>query len=917
MRCPIPLLFCFWLLGAPFSLSAALPTEGLPLDLSPVANMALADELPGDRRGGWTDQGRGNDLASLKPGRLFAEGLLFNVPDPARHEGRSSLLLSGPNRDYFPKTVTLPLAAGTKFSHLYLLHATAWTPGSNAVVGTLTVRYEDGSEVTREVRARQDVADWWAPAALPNAHPVWQAEGTDGPFGLYASRFEFPEKTAKELIFASTGTAVWGIVAATIHDREIRFKPVPKMSMKSGPDWSELPAISLGIEPGSVFDFSSLNDAPAGRYGAIRATPTGHFEFTDRPGERVKFWGVNLTFGANFPDKAQADRLAERLARSGYNTVRFHHYDRGLVRNGGKSYEFDPERLDRLEYLFAACKRRGLYINIDLYTVRQFSQEEIPELGRPVWFEFKGLVPLFESAFTAWKRFTSALLTHRNPHTGLTWAEDPALIGICPINEDTLSKIITFYKLEELYAGVFEGWLALPQNAWAQKLEKPVAYNRFLIEVQQRSDARMRAHLRSLGVKGLLTGANWMTYEETNYLREHYDYVDQHGYWDHPTYPAGQWKLPAKFHQGSATNKLAAFPRNQMSSRIFGRPFVITEFTYCWPNRYRAEGAALSAAYASLQDWDGMYHFNYSDVSGDKSYPATMFELASDPIRLLSDRVAALIFRAGWIKPAPSALAATVHLETSFAGSKEFTWPFSNLGLVTRIGSVNGDTSSSLTNELVQRFNLRALVSDRASHWQSPVALPVFPANTLLIPRLEEVGAIPRASIDQASNLFKSETGQIELQGEARRFKLVTDHAECLALPADASDAGAFARVRNRAVAAGLYVAAVDRQPLAQSHRVLVLFLTDLVNTGSQFSGENREVLDERGDLPYLVRKGSAELQLKVAQPESWQVWSVDPTGRRIRALHPKITPDGLALELSTAAGPDGVAFAYELLRKN
>jgi len=43
--------------------------------------------------------------------------------------------------------------------------------------------------------------------------------------------------------------------------------------------------------------------------------------------ERVRLWGVNFSFEANFPTHADAQQIAERLARAGINAVRLHHMD--------------------------------------------------------------------------------------------------------------------------------------------------------------------------------------------------------------------------------------------------------------------------------------------------------------------------------------------------------------------------------------------------------------------------------------------------------------------------------------------------------------------------------------------------------------------------------------------------------------
>lgn len=91
-----------------------------------------------------------------------------------------------------------------------------------------------------------------------------------------------------------------------------------------------------------------------------------------------------------------------------------------------------------------------------------------------------------------------------------------------------------------------------------------------------------------------------------------------------------------------------------MAARIFGKPFVITEFNFVKPNLYRAEGGPLIGAYSALQDWDGLYRFAWShsrnSVVGIN--PPTMFDAANDPLVQLSDRIAVLMFRRGDVEAA-------------------------------------------------------------------------------------------------------------------------------------------------------------------------------------------------------------------------------------------------------------------------
>ena len=76
----------------------------------------------------------------------------------------------------------------------------------------------------------------------------------------------------------------------------------------------------------------------------VRVSETGHlvlseevpvFSSTDirsnptvKEGERIRFMGMNMTFTAGFPPRDMASKVAGRLAKFGFNGVRFHHIDK-------------------------------------------------------------------------------------------------------------------------------------------------------------------------------------------------------------------------------------------------------------------------------------------------------------------------------------------------------------------------------------------------------------------------------------------------------------------------------------------------------------------------------------------------------------------------------------------------------------
>ena len=77
--------------------------EASSIDITPVVNMAFRDDISDDKKGGWTDQGPGNDMRMLKTGRRRFSGIPFEIIDPAKNNGKSCIVLAGPGSGIFPQ----------------------------------------------------------------------------------------------------------------------------------------------------------------------------------------------------------------------------------------------------------------------------------------------------------------------------------------------------------------------------------------------------------------------------------------------------------------------------------------------------------------------------------------------------------------------------------------------------------------------------------------------------------------------------------------------------------------------------------------------------------------------------------------------------------------------------------------------
>jgi len=696
--------------------------------------------------------------------------------------------------------------------------------------------------------------------------------------------------------------------------------PFPAAKIEAGPDWTPF-ASSVDIEPGSVFDRSRLLAAPAGKSGRVEVSPSGQFVFAES-GERARFWGVNLCFDSLLLAAEQADQIADRMARAGYNTVRLHHYDGLLADKNGSSYDLNPEKLDQLEYLFAALKKRGIYVTLDLYTFRGFPLEEIPDLGYalryPVNTLFKLLVPVSENAFASWKKFARNLLTHRNPYTGLTWAEDPALVSVCMINEDSV-----FFggisrrkpELIALYDKAFSAWLARQPGSVTSGQPQDALFNRFLVEIKKQSDARMEAYLREIGVQCLVTSDNNVNKEAQVYVRDQYDFVDNHEYWNHPV-PLGS---NVGVNQNSAIVSGLWLPRELMPSRIFGKPYTITEYNFCWPNAARAEAGLLMPAYAGLQDWDAIYCFDYSSRDSSAMFTPKavegsgfLFSIVSDPIGMLTDRIAATLFLHGGIAPAKGALSYLVDpalmLEGKRAETPKLPEAFSRLGLITRIGSL--PATSPHISAIAKRSGIEAFVT--RSPQPPALSLPVFSLQPDIMPDLIRDGLLPAQPAD---GTIESSTRQIAVSPTKGFARLVTDYAECFVLPAGQTQQGRRVAVESNDAFSAVYVVSADDQPLAATSRLAVLHLTDVLPSETTFTDNHRTVLQKFGGMPYLIRRGTAEISLSLpATDKPWSIWAIDPAGRRLYPV--ECTQEKGLLKFTAATiSPSGTALAYEIVR--
>jgi hypothetical protein len=734
------------------------------------------------------------------------------------------------------------------------------------------------------------------------------------------------------------------------------------VTINAGPDWVPL-EVCLDIEPGSALDFSDLvpRHAPAGKFGRVVATRQGKFAF-ENCATPSRFYGVDLCCSSQYLPHELADRLADRLVRLGYNAVRIHHYERELVERVPGGIRLRPDKLDQFDYLFAAFKQRGIYVTTDLYVSRLVALADVYE-GRPDgsqltaparsdgWtFEnfynvgptdfgvqsFKMAVYVNDRAYENYKAFARVLLGHRNPYTKLRYADDPALAWLSLMNEDCPGNFIAGLsgRLREDWQRAWNRWLAdrypdrtalagalgnlaegqdpaqgtVPLPGIRGQTPDVVLFNTFLAEVQRRFFERTRTFLRDeMHCRALLSDCNgWTNPVQVQAVRSEFDYVDDHFYVDHPEYLSHLRLPPSRSGNGNPVAGGATGGRACAFTRLFGKPFTITEFNYCGPGQYRGVGGMLTGALASLQDWDGLWRHVYSYNRENITRPAAMyyFDIAADPLTQAAERAGLCLFLRGDLQPAKHSVAITSTPEALLkpaATSCDRTPAWNSLAWLTRVGWAVGDAPQGRECDLPLAFS---------GTEAKPLAAG---AGKTILDAFRQRGWLPPANrTDVNKNRIQSESGEVTI--DAPESVLTVDTART---------AGGFApagkRIETHAATievldtcATVWVSSLDGEPIPRSKRLLITHLTDLQNSGTRYADRGRQLLTAWGQLPHLVRVGRAAVTLHLQRAEGAKVYSLAVDGKRTGEVPARAASGSLSIPLSVSA--DGKArMLYEI----
>ena len=644
-----------------------------PLDISGQANMGFADEVEGDGKGGWTDQGPKNDMSSFKNfGSQKFWNIPFNIINPDKNEGKSCIILRGQNNEAFPISAEVPV--NTTAGGIYVLHSTAYGAGEKA--GRYSFVYEDGTSAYFDIVGDQHIKDFWGTLENNFTRVAWKgsnASSANITLNIFALNNPHPDKTIKLIRFESDGEGQFINIVGVTLAKELPIFPAMAMTGESNPGvvrygiaaWKKYTDPDENVAQENVLNMSEYLDAPAGKYGLL-LSKGDKFIFED--GTVAKFWGTNIVGNAAFPTMQEAEEIASRLSRSGYNLVRFVNLD---------NEELTDERLDKLSYFLKLLKDNGIYAYFSLLGNEKGDGDKITD-GWKIDGIFRD--DLIEKK----AEFTKKLLTHKNKYTNTAIGKDEMLVMIDMADQNSMfdmeygftvlnvndensmaeltqkfnkflkKKYSTTGKLSRVYSDLLstesiEKGTVIINGNWRYGIfdeNRKADVIEFFIQLQNDYYQKMKSVINSCGCKALVSGFTnrWdnviplhsIANSQTDFVPMNTMFsmgVDRTKDWpyltelkDNTIFLDVDSTVSSDGHDGKSLINL-------VKTKVDGKPFVVSEWGAANISKQYGENSIVMAAISAQQGWTPIqYCFIYGEINKDKI--SDVYSTYNNPVTL-------------------------------------------------------------------------------------------------------------------------------------------------------------------------------------------------------------------------------------------------------------------------------------------
>ncbi len=686
----------------------------------------------------------------------------------------------------------------------------------------------------------------------------------------------------------------------------------PSEDSPNGPDdWFPVIYDDDPFSPRSVIDMSSLVESPAGKYGYLKRDGAA-LKFEKRDTEE-KFWGcgANLNFGKQ--TRPQLTQRIKYLRKHGVKMIRQHPVfsELGPLSNG----RFDEERLDEFDWWVAELKKHGIYSTWsvfyplligpdDGYDPKLFA--ELARQGNEGLRSTSGLVIVERELQDLQLRYLEALLTHRNPYTGLRYVDDPALAVLEVHNEDSIfwhsplndlrdpkkfplhsqrlrkrwfewvkRKYGNETALKQAWGRIrpgdsfANGELALmgayhlggngPLHEFKGQASRAADYIEFLTELQREFYQRRDREVRTLGFKAVTVTTAWRSggpaADPANlYTDTAADMIDRHNYFGGGAgghnIAIGDVKNDSHLSRpGSGLLSIGMY-------QVENRPFASTEWTQLAPNRNKLEAAPLIAFYGmGLQGWDASYHFLNSRSRVGDGWPNLRSYVTDTPHYIGQFPALAFAIHHGHIEEAPIVAARRLSRSDLFTGTDPLEQDFT--GGTYDAKELQGNLRTPVETLAIGRVTVGfdggdPLRTDVSAYW------------------------------DESAKIVRSVTGQLNWDYGRRTVTLTGPKTQAIIGRAGGRRfdlPGVTVDVATPFVS--LLFTPLDNAELARSKRILITAMSEDKQTGSRYSPDGKKLL-ALGGPPLLMQPVRAKIRLKGSKPTIVNVLDVygEPSGQ-------------------------------------
>lgn len=404
-------------------------------------------------------------------------------------------------------------------------------------------------------------------------------------------------------------------------------------------------------------------------------------------------------------------------------------------------------------------------------------------------------------------------------------------------------------------------WPRLSQNDAGASEEMMRDWFRFLLHKEKAYIAAMESHLReTIGYPGIILSTQ-TGYAPAEALYD-LDAADSHAYWQHPTFPGSGWD-PYNWYieNESMVNSPPGTLWSLAKRRIMGVPYFVSEYQHAFPNTYSTEAPLLIAAYAALQNWDGIYFFNYGSQHDDwnRGFFNQYFDMSVHPGNMANLLLGAALFRREDVLPA-------IHVHRYPSPSESF---FDQM-----LDRPNGSWISSIDevpfdgkHTLLSRLEVDpGILNEPNFNWPDPVPGTVFTSDTGEL--LWDTTSAAKAFLTVKTPRTKALVGFVD--GRIFDFDGIT-----LTPHANQQDWLTF----------GITAMEGDSILSDLGSRCLLIATGECGNSGMQWNLDKTSLVNNNwGTSPSLVEVIGADVSLPLP-PSRVQVWALDPTGKRTYAL--------------------------------